>query len=236
MPLRSMTGFARTDGSADGTRFHWEIRSVNGRGLDIRMRLPQGCEGLEPSVRELSAKSLTRGNISATLTLEAGPATGDVRINERALATLLSAVEKLAAREPFDRPRPEGVLGLRGIIEVGEGMSSVGEALREALLRGLATALDALVAARRMEGERIEDVLRRQVDTIEGLVRRIAELPMNRTDIADHLGLTVETLSRLLGGRRRRGAIRLHGANRIEICDHAVFERSVAASALRHRA
>lgn len=103
----------------------------------------------------------------------------------------------------------------------------VAEQLAAAQLR--AVTLGTLAGSERVEAF-LADMAKRHA------TGRIAELPMNRTDIADHLGLTVETLSRLLGGLRRRGAIRLHGANRIEICDHAVFERSVAASALRHRA
>lgn len=208
MPLRSMTGFARSDGSAEGARFHWELRSVNGRGLDVRVRLPQGCEGLEPTVRESSAKALTRGNVSATLSLEAGAGAGDVRINERALATFLSVAEKLAARGSFDRPRPEGVLGLRGVIEIGEGMGPVSSHMREALLGGLARALEDLVAARRMEGERIEQALRGHVDLIEGLVRKIAELPVRQPE-ALRLRLA-EQVQRLLGTGAPLDPDRLH--------------------------
>ena len=182
MPLRSMTGFARSDGSADGIRFHWELRSVNGRGLDIRMRLPQGYEALEPAVRDLSARSLTRGNVTATLSLETGTGAAEVRINERALAVVVAAAEQLATRAGFERPRPEGVLGLRGVIEMGEAASGPSDAVREVLLGSLAAALEELVAARRMEGERIEQVLRAHVDAIEGLVMRIAELPIRQPE------------------------------------------------------
>ncbi len=208
MPLRSMTGFARSDGSVEGARFHWELRSVNGRGLDIRMRLPQGYEALEPAIRERAAKALTRGNVTATLTLEAGAGTGEVRINERALATLVAAVEKLATREGFDRPRPEGVLGLRGIIELGETAGAANEGMQEMLLRSLSGALEQLVKARRMEGERTELVLSGLVDTIEDLVGRIAVLPTRQPE-ALRSRLT-EQVQRLLATSSPLDSDRLH--------------------------
>jgi uncharacterized protein (TIGR00255 family) len=172
------------------------------------MRLPQGYEVLEPAIRELSAKSLTRGNVTATLTLEAGAGAGEVRINERALATLVAAVERLSRLDVFDRPRPDGVLGLRGVIEIGEATSALTEATQAALLRSLSTALEALVAARRMEGERIEQVLRSLVDTIEGLVERIAVLPIRQPEALR--ARLAEQVQRLVGTGAPLDADRLH--------------------------
>ena len=61
MPLKSMTGFARLDGSAAGSRFAWELRSVNGRGLDLRLRLPTGFDAVEIAVRRKASEALSRG-------------------------------------------------------------------------------------------------------------------------------------------------------------------------------
>ena len=208
MPLRSMTGFARADGSAAGLRFHWELRSVNGRGLDLRLRVPPGHESLEPAAREAAAKALARGNISATLSLDAAGTAPEVRINERALATVVAAVEKLAMRPGFDRARPDGILALRGVLEVGETASTVSEPVRAALLDGLAQGLTALAESRRMEGERLEQVLRGLVDTIEDLVGCIAALPCRQPE-AIRARLT-EQVQRLVGAPGPLDPERLH--------------------------
>ena len=84
MPVRSMTGFARVE-AGDAGGVVWELRSVNGKGLDLRFRLPQGFEAAEPELRRLAASRLSRGNVQVALVLrEAGPATG-LAINEAAL-------------------------------------------------------------------------------------------------------------------------------------------------------
>jgi uncharacterized protein (TIGR00255 family) len=178
-----MTGFARADGTVGDLRFHWELRSVNSRGLDVRLRLPPGHEALEPAAREIIAKAVARGNVSANLTVDSSAGTGEVRVNERALATVLAAVERLSERPEFERPRPEGVLALRGVLEVGETVETSSEALRGALLDALSGAMGTLVKARRIEGARLATVLSDAVDKIESLVDRIATLPVRRPEV-----------------------------------------------------
>ena len=208
MPLCSMTGFARADGSIAGLPFHWELRSVNGRSLDVRLRLPPGHEALEPAVREAVGKAVSRGNVTATLSLETASAGAEVRINERALATVVAAVERLATRPGFDRARPDGILALRGVLEVGEAASTDTEALRADLLAGLAQPLTALVASRRMEGERLGQVLSALVGQIEDLVRRIAALPSRQPDAIR--ARLAEQVQRLVGTGAALDADRLH--------------------------
>src|SRR5690606_18972026 len=86
MTLKSMTGFARADGAAGPTRWHWELRSVNGRGLDLRLKLAPGYEALEPRVREAAAKRLKRGNVAISLAVkrEEGAEIGRASCRERA--------------------------------------------------------------------------------------------------------------------------------------------------------
>lgn len=203
MTLSSMTGFSRAGGQIEGARFHWELRSVNGRGLDVRLRLPPGYEGLEPAGREVFAAKLVRGHVTAHLLLEGGPTSGEVRINERALATVLVAVERLSGRDIFDRPRPEGVLALRGVIELGE--AAEGDAGREAatasLLGALGTAVGALVEARRIEGGRLGVVLSGALDRIEVLVGQIRAAPARRPEaVRARLGEQIERLLGQAGG------------------------------------
>lgn len=208
MALRSMTGFARADGLTASLRFHWELRSVNGRSLDVRLRLPPGHEALEPAVREAVGRALSRGNVAATLTLETAAAGAEVRINERALATVIAAVEKLANHPGFDRARPDGILALRGVLEVGEAASADGDALRSDLLAGLAPALAALVEARRMEGMRLERVLSELVGSIEDLVAKIEQLPSRQPEVVR--ARLAEQVQRLFGTGAPLDADRLH--------------------------
>lgn len=208
MPLHSMTGFARADAAAGGVRFHWELRSVNSRGLDVRLRLPPGQEGLEAPAREMIGKSVARGNVSATLTSDSAATGGEVRINERALETVLAAIERLADRPGFDRPRPDGVLGLRGVLELGDPAETCGETLRGALVEALADALRSLVEARRVEGERLAAVLTESVSKIEALVGRIATLPVRRPEVVR--ARLSEQVQRLIGTGAPLDPDRLH--------------------------
>ena len=120
MALKSMTGFARADGSSDHSRWTWEIRSVNGKGLDLRFRLPPGYERLDPPARERCAARLARGNIQATLNLETGSAGGRFRINEAVLADVVAAMKRIAATLDVQPPTLDGILALRGIVETAE--------------------------------------------------------------------------------------------------------------------
>ncbi len=208
MTLRSMTGFARCDGTAAGARFHWELRSVNGRGLDMRLRLPPGLETLEASVREAIGHRVNRGNVSATLTLETSVAGSDIRINERALATVLAAVDRLAKRDDFDRARPEGILALRGVLETGDAPGGDSEALHKELLAGLGVALDGLADARLKEGGKLATVVADQVARIETLVGQIAHLPARQPE-AVRMRLA-EQVQRLVGAAGSLDPDRLH--------------------------
>ncbi len=97
MTISSMTGFARTDGAADGLKWTWEARSVNGRGLDVRLRVPPGFEALEIPAREAASKLLSRGNVTATLSLERQNGSATVRLNE----ALLARVKAVGGRGPM---------------------------------------------------------------------------------------------------------------------------------------
>ncbi|WP_027285713.1 YicC/YloC family endoribonuclease [Rubritepida flocculans] len=169
--LMSMTGFAREAGQLpDGTAYAWELRSVNGRGLDLRLRLPGGLDALEPALREAAAKRLRRGNVQASLTLkaESRPAlTPDPAALERALELALGLAQRLGAPPP----RAEALLALPGVLraESPEPEEAAEEAKRAALLAGFQRALEGLVAARRGEGARLRPVLEALLEEIAGL-------------------------------------------------------------------
>jgi uncharacterized protein (TIGR00255 family) len=179
MTIKSMTGFARADGSAGSTSWHWELRSVNGRGLDLRLRLPPGFEALEPRVREAASKRLNRGSLSINLNVKRTEGVSQIRLNEPALRQVLAALDKLQAMAKVESPRADGLLGIRGVLEFVEAEEGedAARARAEAMLVGLGQALDGLVAARAGEGRRLEAVIIDQLVAIEKLVEAVQRSP-----------------------------------------------------------
>ncbi len=179
MPLESMTGFARSDGAQAGVRWHWEVRSVNGRGLDLRLRLANGFETLETRIRDAVARRLTRGNLTINLNVVREQTGADLKIDEAALARMLALIARLRATGDFDRPRPETVLALKGIVDVKEMAEdeATQTARNNVLIASLEEALDALVVSRGEEGRRLETALRQQLVEIENLVAAAAASP-----------------------------------------------------------
>ncbi len=170
--LMSMTGFARESGVlADGTGFVWELRSVNGRGLDLRLRLPNGQDALEAGLREALTRRLKRGNVSATLSLkrEERPR---LAVDPAALDQALRLALDLAARIPGSAPpRAEALLALPGIMrtEVPEPDEALEEAKRGELAAAWGRALEGLVAARREEGAKLQAILAGLLDEVAAL-------------------------------------------------------------------
>ncbi|MET0192159.1 MAG: YicC/YloC family endoribonuclease [Hyphomicrobiaceae bacterium] len=179
MTIKSMTGFARADGSAGSTSWHWELRSVNGRGLDLRLRLPPGFEALEPRIREAASKRLTRGSLSINLNVKRNEGVSQIRLNEPALRQVLAALDKLQAMAKVEVPRADGLLGIRGVLEFVEAEEGedAARARAEAMLVSLGQALDGLVAARAGEGRRLEAVIVDQLVAIEKLVETVQRSP-----------------------------------------------------------
>jgi uncharacterized protein (TIGR00255 family) len=161
MPLASMTGFARSQGSAGGHQWAWELKSVNGKGLDLRLRLPQGWDAIEAPVRASAGRRLARGNVSATLVVERNGALPTVRVNEEVLGALVETIRRIAKRIDADPPRLDGIIGLKGVIEIAEAEENA-DARREAeaaIAAGFEAAIAGLVNARRNEGEALGRLL-----------------------------------------------------------------------------
>src|ERR1700722_12046271 len=145
MSVSSMTGFARSDGEAAGISWVWELKSVNGKSLDLRLRLPPGYDALEATLRATLSGRLRRGNISATLTVNrVSPPT--IRINREMLARVLGLIGELAGEVEAAPPRLDGLIGLRGVIEtVEDEPDDVIDTRRGAVAKGWSAALDRLV-------------------------------------------------------------------------------------------
>jgi uncharacterized protein (TIGR00255 family) len=177
--LSSMTGFGRAEGQNEGCAWTWELRSVNGKGLDVRCRLPAGFESLEQPSRERAAAVLKRGNVSLTLSVERTTQAGAVRINTTVLDEILALLPQVEARLPRAAPASaDRLLALRGVIEIADEMPS-GEsrkALDAALLDGLGRALGSLAGMRRQEAARLAPVLAGHLDAITELCARAEAL------------------------------------------------------------
>ena len=184
MLLRSMTGFARADGSANGTRWTWEIRSVNGKGLDIRLRLPAGFERLDPPARERCAGQLTRGNIQSTLTIVSDAGAARIRINEDVLGEVLAAMQKIGGRIDVQPPTLDGILSIRGVVEAADNEldEATRAALDEEILKSFDRTLTDLVAMRAREGQAIGNVLGARLSEIARLVRAAEASPARRPE------------------------------------------------------
>lgn len=182
--LASMTGYARAAGAVPGASFTCEIKSVNGRGIDIRMRLAPGFDALEGDIRQLIGKTLSRGSITFTLNVERDGAGGDLLVNPQALATVLAALTDLSGRIDADRPRLDGILGLKGVLEQRDRPMdpAAEEAMATAILEGVAQVLVDLVLARRQEGAHIAAVLLERLGEIERLVARAETHPARSRD------------------------------------------------------
>ncbi len=165
-----MTGFARTDGQLEGYSWTIEVKSVNGRSLDTRFRLPSGFDGLEPVARTEIARRFKRGSLNLLLTVSRATTAGQVRIN-RPLLNQLMALAREFAGDNAPPPRLEGLLGVRGVIEVlDENEAAKLEELEAPLVASLKLALDRLAAARTDEGQRLAGVLTSQLEEIAALV------------------------------------------------------------------
>ncbi|MFA9387613.1 MAG: YicC/YloC family endoribonuclease [Methyloceanibacter sp.] len=174
MTLKSMTGFSRTDGVHGETNWFWEVRSVNGRSLDLRLRLPSGLERLEAGTRSLCQETLARGNCTINLGIKREAGKMEIRLNDVALAQALAVAQRAQGLTDLTPASLDTLLAMRGVVETAELEESEEQraSLTEVLLAGLTDALDQLVAARTAEGKRLQLVIEMQLATIEELVVR----------------------------------------------------------------
>jgi uncharacterized protein (TIGR00255 family) len=170
----SMTGFAARRGQGAGAAWHWEVRSVNGKGLDLRLRLPEWIDGLEPLVRAELFRRVQRGNVSLTLNLTREAGAEPLRINRAVLASVLSGLAEVTEAAAMrglvlDAPSAAEVLGLRGVLDQGVAEEDDTEPLRSALMADLPPLLEAFSTARAAEGAALAAVLGAQIDLIAAL-------------------------------------------------------------------
>jgi uncharacterized protein (TIGR00255 family) len=205
-----MTGFARADGAGAVHRWTWEVRSVNGKGLDIRLRLPAGFEHLEVPARERIAAVLARGNVQVALTTQSLPGATRIRVNEDVLAEVLAVMDRLGGRMNVQPPTLDGILSVKGVIETAEAEEDeqVRADLGATILTDLDGALVRLIADREREGGAILTVLKSRLDEVERLVRDVEASPA-RTPEAIR-GRLAEQVAALLDAAPALDPDRLH--------------------------
>jgi uncharacterized protein (TIGR00255 family) len=210
MALSSMTGFARSHGISGSYAWAWEVKSVNGKGLDLRLRLPPGWDAIEGPVRACATEKLARGSVQATLTVERTGVPPVVRVNAEVLEAVLTTVRRLAPRIEASPPSLDGLLALKGVMEVGgaEEHEEERRGAETAVIAGFAEALGALGEMRRHEGVALGRVLAARLGEIAALAQR-AELTPGRRPEAVRARLT-EQVAALLAQSDRFDPDRLH--------------------------
>lgn len=210
MALKSMTGFSRCDGGLGALSWHWEMRTVNGKGLDVRFRLPPGYEGLEQRAREACTRVLSRGNCTITLSLKQAAGVVRITLNEEAFKQVAAAADAARSMIEASPPSLDGLLAIRGVMEYSEDEpdEAEAEARMQAMMNNLEQVLAGVVEARGAEGERLSAVIAAQIDEIEELTARIEAAPA-RTPDAIQKRLS-EQLARLLEDSSGLDPQRLH--------------------------
>ncbi len=172
MSLKSMTGFSRVEGASEGTCWYWELRSVNGRGLDIRTRLGQGMDAMDSQIRTKITKVLSRGNVNVTLSVQRTDGAMEIRLNEDALRQVFKAMERVQEMTKCAPLGVEGLLALKGVLETKEVVEDqeVVSARAAQMMETFDQALGDLVASRELEGRALLKVISDQIIEIERLV------------------------------------------------------------------
>jgi uncharacterized protein (TIGR00255 family) len=210
MALSSMTGFARCNGTGGAYAWAWELRSVNGKNLDLRLRLPPGWDAVEAPVRARTAEALSRGTIHATLSVRREGVAPLVRVNEPVLAAVLSTLREVGQRVEAAPARLDGILAFKGVIEITDQEESEEDrrAAELAVIGGFGEALAVLAGTRRQEGAALAGVLGIRLDEIGRLAARAEAAPGRRPEaIRSRLA---EQVAVLVGVSDRFDADRLH--------------------------
>jgi uncharacterized protein (TIGR00255 family) len=209
-----MTGFARGDGVCGDYGWTWELRSVNAKGFDLRLRMPSGWDAVEGPVRASSAQVLVRGTVHGTLSVAREGAAPVVRINEAVLAAVLATIESLAGRIDAAKPRLDGILSLKGVIEIIEPDEREEDrrAAEVAVIAGFQATVAELAVMRRHEGEVLQRVLRQRIGEIAALAARADAAPGRRPEaikarMAEQVAMLLDASSRFDPDRLHQEAI-----------------------------
>ncbi len=214
MVLSSMTGFARSHGASGPYAFEWELKSVNAKGLDLRLRLPPGWDELEAFAKKRAAEVLSRGTIYANFNVKRANAQSTVRVNEDVLASVVRVAGALAGRIDAVAPSIDGLLAIKGVIEVVEPEADEAEdkAAKDAAAKAFDQALTHLVDMRRREGTALGQILLQRMDEIEQLAKKAEAAPGRKPEavrarLAEQIAVLLETSERFDPDRLNQEAL-----------------------------
>jgi uncharacterized protein (TIGR00255 family) len=214
MVLSSMTGFARSHGASGPYAFEWELKSVNAKGFDLRMRLPPGWDELESFAKKRASEVLSRGTVYANFNVKRTNATSTVRVNEDVLASIVRIAGMLAGRIDAVAPSIDGLLSIKGVIEVVEPENDEVEdkAARDAAAAAFDQALGHLVDMRQREGAALGQILLQRMNEIEQLARKAEAAPGRKPDavkarLAEQIAMLLETSDRFDPDRLNQEAL-----------------------------
>jgi uncharacterized protein (TIGR00255 family) len=214
MALSSMTGFARSHGTSGPYAFEWELKSVNAKGFDFRMRLPPGWDDIEVATRKRATDLLSRGTVYANLSVKRTGAGSVIRINDEVLSSILKVAAEISARTDAVAPSVDGLLGIKGVIEVVEPESDEAElqAARAAVSVAFEHALQSLIDMRKREGAALGQILAQRMDEIERLAKRAEAAPGRKPEaikarLAEQIAELLDTSDRFDPDRLSQEAI-----------------------------
>ena len=214
MALSSMTGFARSQGTSGPYAFEWELKSVNAKGFDLRMRLPPGWDDIEALAKKRAGELLSRGTVYANLNVKRSNAVSTIRINEEVLASIVKVAGVLAGKIDAVAPSIDGLLGIKGVIEVVEPESNEVEekAAKAAAAAAFEQALASLVDMRKREGVTLGQILSQRMDEIESLAKKAEVAPGRKPDairarLAEQIAALLESSDRFDSDRLNQEAI-----------------------------
>jgi uncharacterized protein (TIGR00255 family) len=199
MNLSSMTGFARSQGVSGPYAWTWEIKSVNAKGFDLRLRVPSGWDSVEQPARAKGAESFSRGTLQATLSVEREGMSPQVRVNEPVLEAVLATLKQLQGRVEADPPRLDGILAIKGVIDVVDAEEREDEkrAAEISAIAGFDAALKSLADMRRHEGAALGRILGERLDEISVLAARADAAPGRKPEavrkkLADQIAILAD--------------------------------------------
>jgi uncharacterized protein (TIGR00255 family) len=210
MALSSMTGFARGHGVTGAYAWSWEIKSVNAKGLDLRLRLPPGWDAVEVPARKRAADELSRGTVYANLSVERKGVTSTVKVNEQVLAAVLATIKSLSGKVEAAPATLDGILALKGVIEVADEDEREDDrrAAESAIAKGFDKALADLSTMRREEGATLGKLLSARLAEIAALTARAEKAPGRKAEAVK--ARLAEQVATLLSASQRFDSDRLH--------------------------
>jgi uncharacterized protein (TIGR00255 family) len=209
-----MTGFARSHGTSGPYAFEWELKSVNAKGFDFRMRLPAGWDDVELAARKRATELLSRGTVYANLTVRRTNTASVIRINPDVLNAVLKIAAELAGRIDAVAPSIDGLMGIKGVVEVAEPEADEAEeqAARIAVSAAFEEALRSLVEMRKREGATLGDILTQRLNEIEKLAGKAEAAPGRKPEairarLAEQIATLLEASDRFDSDRLTQEAL-----------------------------